>query len=127
VSKLLIVTIVVSCVFSAMMLGRALLLWFNPDIHCLPAISRCRLCGHRIWAWQSYERRNYKVTTDNPEHLPMIVEMTGLVHCDCKGTPETKAKVTTKGVAIPELGTKETMAVSVPTTVPVPGMGNVEL
>ncbi len=95
------------------LMTNGLVLWLNPDLHTYPAITRCRLCGDRIWVWQSYERRDYKVTTENVEHLPMMVEMSGLVHCDCKGTPEARAKITSKGVSTPVLGAKETMSVSI--------------
>jgi hypothetical protein len=85
-----------------------------PDLHCYPAVTRCRLCGDRVWTWQSYERRDYKVKADNPEHLSMTVEMSGLVHCDCEGTPEATAKITSKGVSTPVLGAKEIMGITVP-------------
>lgn len=85
-----------------------------PDLHCFPAVTRCRLCGDRVWAWQSYERRDYNVKADNPKHLPMVVEMSGLVHCSCEGIPEATATITSNGVKTPFLGAKETMGITVP-------------
>lgn len=96
------------------LMANGIILWMMPDLHCYPAVTRCRLCGDRVWSWQSYERRDYKVTVDNPDHVSMGVEMSGLVHCSCKGTPEATAKITSKGVTTPFLGAKETMGITVP-------------
>jgi hypothetical protein len=104
-------SIVISLV---VLLANGLILWINPDMHCYPAVTRCRLCGDRVWSWQSYERRDYKVKADNPEHVQMTVEMSGLVHCGCEGIPEATAKITSKGVSTPTLGAKETMGITVP-------------
>jgi hypothetical protein len=104
-------SIVISLVVLA---ANGVILYLNPDMHCYPAVTRCRLCGDRVWAWQSYDRRDYKVTVDNPDHVLMGVEMSGLVHCSCKGIPEATAKITSKGVSTPVLGAKETMGITVP-------------
>jgi len=104
-----------SIVISLVVLSaNGLILYLNPDMHVYPAVTRCRLCGDRVWAWQNYERRDYKVKAENLEHLPMTVEMSGLVHCSCKGTPEATAKITSKGVSTPVLGAKEIMGITVP-------------
>ena len=89
-------------------------LWYSPDLHLYPAITRCRCCNCRIWAWQNYERREFNVKAENPDHIAVSVGMSGLVHCSCKEIPETTVKITSNSISIPTLGAKEAIGVSIP-------------
>jgi len=89
-------------------------LWFSPDLHLYPAITRCRCCNRRIWVWQSYERRNFNVKTENPENINVVVGMSGLVHCGCKEIPETTVTITSRSISTSVLEAKEAIDVSIP-------------
>ncbi len=91
---------------------RSLLLWYRPDLHVFPSITRCRLCNKRIWIWQSYERREFKIQPMNPENVPLVIKMSGLVHCKCKGLPECKVIVTPNGVSTSSIDVEENLDVT---------------
>ena len=56
---------------------------------CLwPAVTICRLCDHRIWVWEDYERREHKPPVHNPERLAIFITRSSIFHVDCKGEPE---------------------------------------
>ncbi len=58
----------------------------NPDLHVWPAISRCELCGKRIFAWQKFEYRDYNVQIKSQAYCR--IEARGLVHMLCEGIPK---------------------------------------
>jgi len=58
----------------------------NPDLHAWPAISRCELCGKRIFAWQKYEYRDYEVQIKSQAYYR--IEARDLVHMHCGGIPK---------------------------------------
>lgn len=60
----------------------------DPKFCGFPAVTICRICDHRVWAWQNYERRNFAVAFDNPDGIAAHVGMSGIVHRTCKGTPK---------------------------------------
>ena len=69
-------------------IATAMLLYRDPDLSIWPAVTRCRICEHRIWVWQNYEERSFSIKLNNPDHLMMSVGMGGLVHKNCTGTPD---------------------------------------
>ncbi len=54
-----------------------------------PAVTTCRMCEHRVWVWEDYERREWAPIVDNPQGL-VITQMTmsSWFHTRCEGTPD---------------------------------------
>jgi hypothetical protein len=107
------------CILVGIVIGKAALLWFDPNWHGYPAITRCEICGKRIWAWQDYERRQFKVHLDNPTGCCVSVRMSGLVHCNCQGIVEREVKIwdivnNAIRVTTSQLGVKELIEVDMP-------------
>lgn len=65
----------------------------DPDLHLWPSITRCQLCGKRIFAWQRYGRRPMSVELHNPHNIPTFVSGSCLCHKRCKGNPATNITV----------------------------------
>ena len=66
-------------------------IWFlykNPEYYGWPRVTRCRICGKTVYAWQRKERRPFHVVLDNPDDLLCNVSASGIVHLHCKGNPD---------------------------------------
>ena len=74
-------------------------IWTDPCFHPWPAVTRCRLCGHRVFAWQRYSRRPYGVRLGNPDGLAVsMISASGLVHDGCEGVPTLDVSVSRDGL-----------------------------
>jgi hypothetical protein len=62
-------------------------LYFRPDYNAWPAITRCRQCEERIWAWQSHQEVDYQTTCHDPDDLGLVGVVHGLVHENCVEPP----------------------------------------
>ena len=65
----------------------------NSSYHCWPSITTCRLCTHRIFAWQRTQRRSLAVRVDNPDCFDVGISGSCLVHRRCLGTPTADVSV----------------------------------
>lgn len=65
----------------------------DPNIHCWPSVTTCRLCTRRILAWQRKERRPLAVRVDNPDCLEVDIGGSCLVHRGCSGTPTSDVSI----------------------------------
>lgn len=65
----------------------------DPNFHCWPSVTRCRLCAKRVFAWQRKERRPLAVRVDNPGCLEVGISGSCIVHRGCSGTPTADVSV----------------------------------
>ena len=61
--------------------------------HPWPGVTMCDMCDQRIYVWDDYERRNYKVRGGKVEtdEISISIGMSGLVHTAHEGVPEMDA------------------------------------
>jgi len=59
----------------------------NPDLHFFPSVTRCRICGKRVFVWQRQESRKMDINVDNPRNVAIQCSGRAIVHMKCKGVP----------------------------------------
>ena len=77
----------------AVLVSNGIAMYRDPGFHPWPGVPRCPLCDKRIFVWQRYERRPFRVEVDNPQRRMVSISSSGLVHKSCQGTPVTSVKV----------------------------------
>ena len=64
----------------------------NKDLNEWPSLTRCPLCNNRIWIWQRFETRSYKLDVgplaSDKTNLAIKAYLTALVHKGCYGVPQ---------------------------------------
>ena len=74
----------------------------DKNYYGFPAVTKCQICNKTVWEWQSYEKRDFVVKSNNitiPENSNIIglsISAGGIVHKQCKGNPEFKINVVVK-------------------------------
>ncbi len=87
---LLLIPVIILCIWLGLNVQAMLV---ESGLHLWPSITSCRFCEKRIFVWQLHERRNFRVNLDNPNNLAVSVGMSGIIHKNCPGVPNTSVSV----------------------------------